>query len=67
LEKDGLRCRQNVHVESLKEITGENLTLKTVYVNGQSTLTHNDVNGAAVMAIEPEFKRLMESTGVSLP
>jgi len=54
-------------VESLKEITGENLTLKTVYVNGQSTLTHNDVNGAAVMAIEPEFKRLMESTGVSLP
>jgi len=54
-------------VESLKEITGENLTLKTVYVNGQSTLTHSDVNGAAVMAIEPEFKRLMESTGVSLP
>ncbi|MGB4305663.1 MAG: site-specific DNA-methyltransferase, partial [Coprothermobacter proteolyticus] len=54
-------------VESLKEITGENLTLKTVYVNGQSTLTHSDVNGAAIMAIEPDFKRLMESTGVSLP
>jgi len=54
-------------VESLKEITGENLTLKTVYVNGQSTLTHSDVSGAVVMAIEPEFKRLMESTGVSLP
>ncbi|WP_107689314.1 site-specific DNA-methyltransferase [Coprothermobacter proteolyticus] len=54
-------------VESLKEITGENLTLKTVYVNGQSTLTHSDVSGAVVMAIEPEFKRLMEPTGVSLP
>jgi adenine-specific DNA-methyltransferase len=54
-------------VQSLKEIAGENLTLKTVYVNGQSTLTHGDVNGAEVMAIEPEFKRLMEPTGVSLP
>jgi len=54
-------------VQSLKEIAGENLTLKTVYVNGQSTLTHSDVNGAEVMAIESEFKRLMEPTGVSLP
>jgi len=40
-------------VESLKEITGENLTLKTVYVNGQSTLTHSDVNGAAVWPLSP--------------
>ena len=55
-------------VEGLKEVAGEVLMLRAVYVNGQTTLTSNDVNGAVVMAIEPEFKRFMEPpTGVSLP
>lgn len=54
-------------VEGLKEVAGEVPMLRAVYVNGQTTLTSNDVNGAVVMAIEPEFKRLMEPpTGVSL-
>jgi len=58
---------RNFIVQGLKEVAGEVLMLRAVYVNGQSTLTHSDVSGAVVMAIEPEFKRLMEPTGVSLP
>ncbi len=58
---------RNFIVQGLKEVAGEVLMLRAVYVNGQSTLTSNDVNGAVVMPIEPEFKRLMEPpTGVSL-
>jgi len=52
-------------VESLEEIAHNPLKLKTVYVNGQTTLTSNDLGGAAVVPVEAVFKQLMEPSVVN--